>query len=485
MAQSVSLAAVLAMAARVTVDSDTFWHLAAGRWIVQHGEILRTDPFSVTRYGQPWVYPGWLSQLLLFNIHRALGWLGLNLFTMVAVLLVFAIVWEMLSGPPLLRAFVLTLSAAASAIFWSARPQMLTLLLAAGYLWVLRREDTGPSRELWLLPPLMALWANLHGGFAVGFLLVGAYLGAEVLDLVLTWLLKPADRADAWERRRPKVGRLALCLGLCLLAVGINPFGFRMLGYPFQTVAVETLRLHIQEWQSPDFHMTETWPFLAMLLLMAPCFALSTKKRQTSEIVLYLGFSALALSAVRNIALFAVVAAPALARHGGSAIQPLADAIGSGRQLPGRLSRRLNALLAALLVIAAALWAGPRIGAVATEDDLANRFPAGALAYLNAQKPAGPIFNSYNWGGYLLWTSFPQYKSFVDGRTDLFNDEILTDYLSVYTAGRGWERILDSYGVKLILVEPSAPLAVAAEGQGWHRLFLSDQSVLLSKTDGG
>jgi hypothetical protein len=485
MAQAVSLTAVLAMAARVTIDGDTFWHLAAGRWMVEHGQILRTDPFSITRLGQPWVYPGWLSQLLLFGIHQWLGFLGLNLYTMVAVGIVFAIVWTMLAGPPLLRASALALSAATSAIFWSARPQMLTLLLATVYLWILRSEDNKPVWTLWLLPPLMALWANLHGGFAVGFLLIGAFLGAHGLNLVLAWLLRPAERENAWASRRVGMGRLALCLALCMLAVGINPFGLRMLAYPFQTVAVETLRLHIQEWQSPDFHMSGTWPFLAMLLLMVPSFTLSTKPRRTIEFVLYLGFTALALSAARNIALFAIVTAPMLARHGGSAIKPLAESIGAGRQLPARLARRLNVVLACLLVVAAALWASPRIDASATDVALANRFPRGAVTYLNEQHPAGPLLNSYNWGGYLLWTAFPPYMSFVDGRTDLFNDEILTDYLSAYTAGRGWERILDRYGIRLILVEPDAPLAIAAEGAGWLRLVASDQFVLLSSPEGG
>lgn len=485
MVQAVSLTSILAMAAHVTVDSDTFWHLAAGRWMVQHGQILRADPFSITKVGQEWIYPGWLSQLLLFGIHQALGFLGINLFTMGVVLLVFALLWGMLSGPPLLRASVLALSAATSAIFWSARPQMLTLLLAVIYLWVLQKEEERSTKALWMLPPLMALWANLHGGFAVGFILLGAYLAAHLLDLALTWLLRPGERADAWRHQRTDLGRLALCLGLCLLAVGVNPFGWRMLTYPFQTVAVETLRLHIQEWQSPDFHMTATWPFLAMLLLGATALALSAERRRSSEVILYLGFSALALSAARNIALFAIASAPMLARHGGSAVQPIAEAIGAGRQLPGRLARTLNVSLAILMIFALALWASPRVDATATEASLAERFPVETVAYMNSSRPAGPLFNSYNWGGYLLWTSFPRYQSFVDGRTDLFDDEILKEYLAVYTASQGWESILRRYGVKLILVEPAAPLAVAAKAEGWRQLSDDALSVLLFRPEDG
>jgi hypothetical protein len=254
-----------------------------------------------------------------------------------------------------------------------------------------------------------------------------------------------------------------------------------MIAYPLKTVAVASLRQYVQEWQSPNFHEAGTWPFLAMLLVTFTAFSLSRERRRTVEVVLLLAFGAMALSAARNIALYAVVAAPVLARHGASAIKPLADAVGPGRQVSGGLAAALNAATAALIVVASLLWTIPRIGDAATRQALSDRFPAEAVEYLSRVRPDGPVFNSYNWGGYLIWTLYPEYRTFVDGRTDLFNDEILSEYVTAYAGGSGWDSILDQYGIKLILVERSAPLATLASVAGWRQDFTSEQSVILTR----
>ncbi|MCK4692920.1 MAG: hypothetical protein KAT23_04785, partial [Anaerolineales bacterium] len=102
--------AVFTMAMRVSVDTDTWWHLRAGEWIVEQRQILRTDPFSLTRQGEPWIYPGWLAQIGLYGIHNEFGFAGLNLITALMVVLAFVFIWLLLDGPLLMRAFVLLLA---------------------------------------------------------------------------------------------------------------------------------------------------------------------------------------------------------------------------------------------------------------------------------------------------------------------------------------------------------------------------------------
>ncbi len=264
--------AIFTMAVRVSIDTDTWWHLRAGQWIVEHRQILTTDPFSLTRQGQPWIYPGWLAQVGLYLTYAAFGFRGLIVLTALMVTLAFVFVWRASPGPPLLKAFLFLLAAAASGVYWSARPQILSFALAGAFLWILERIRAGSRRGLIALPILMALWVNLHGGFAIGFLLLAVYLGGECLDAVLAGALGQDAWRASWRARWPAVRDLLLAGGASLLAAGANPAGYRMLAYPLKTVSIGVLQEYIQEWQSPNFHHLETLPFLWLLLvtLVAP-----------------------------------------------------------------------------------------------------------------------------------------------------------------------------------------------------------------------
>ena len=163
------------MAARVSIDSDTWWHLRAGQWMVEHHTIPQVDPFSYTRVGAAWQYPGWLVEAPMYWVYQAFGAGGVNLWTAAMVTLAFTFVWRTLSGGPFLRAFILILAAVVSSVYWAARPYLVTFVLAAAFLWILEanRWERSPAALLRLgwLPILMVIWANSHGGFAVGFLL--------------------------------------------------------------------------------------------------------------------------------------------------------------------------------------------------------------------------------------------------------------------------------------------------------------------------
>ena len=218
--------AIFAMSARISIDSDTWWHLRAGQWIVSNHTILQTDIFSTTRNGAPWNYPGWLVEVPLYWIYSATGPAGLNLWTAATVTLAFFFVWLTLSGGVFLRAFTLILATAVSAVYWAARPYLVTFLLAAIFLWVLEGWRWKPTRKkerlLWLLPLLMVIWANSHGGFAVGFILIGIYLAGEILGwLSLRWRMHRQTINDKQqvEAMQARLIRLGIILALTVLAV--------------------------------------------------------------------------------------------------------------------------------------------------------------------------------------------------------------------------------------------------------------------------
>jgi len=480
---AIAFVGVAAMAVRVSADGDTFWHLRAGEWILEHRQALNADPFSLTRNGQPWEYPGWLAEVVLYGAYEVLGYAGLNLLTAGSVVLAFALLWPSLEGPPLLRAFILSLAAATSAVYWSARPQILSFVLTAAFLLVLEKWRAAGLRRLWVLPALMALWANLHGGFAIGFLILMVYLAGSLIELGAAVIFSGVLLQDAWRGKKAEIVGLVTAGLLSAAAVGLNPHGLSLLLYPFKTVSIGVLRDYIQEWQSPSFHRLEVQPFLWMLLLGTLAFALSSMPKRPSELIGFLGFGAMALLAGRNIALFALVAAPPLARHAGSALEPLTRRIRRGRQVPPRVAGILNASILVLVLAAAVLKITIPLRDEVNSEALQDRLPVAAVDWIRVHRPAGPLFNSYNWGGYILWALYPDYPSFVDGRTDLFDDAILNEYLLTWRADSGWEEVFARWGIRLALLEPDAPLVLALEAEGWSRLYEDDQAVILGRPD--
>jgi len=477
--------AVLAMAVRPSVDTDTWWHLRAGEWILENRQILREDVFSFTMQGTAWEYPGWLAEIVMAGAHRLAGLAGLSLFTAVAVIAGLSLVWPLLEGPLLLRTAVLLLAAATSAIYWSARPQILSFALTGLTLYLLDRAIPRRPRLWWPLPMALALWGNLHGGFALGLILIGTSLLGEMSEMLVGDPARGVAIHEAWRARRRG---LAVITGLGLLsalAVGLNPFGLDLLAYPWKTVSIGTLQASIQEWQSPDFHSAAVQPFLVMLIALLLSVAGSRRPMTALEVVRSAAFTALALLAARNIASFALVTAPILSRHLSSTWDRWSHLLRPSRPLPEALTRPLNLVLAALLTVAAAGWAILQLDASTLQRHVGVLVPVEAFDRLAEQAPSGNLFHSYNWGGYVLWRLYPTYPSFVDGRTDVFSAEVLDEYQAAWGARPAWSHVLDKYEVDNVLIEPQAPLAEALRLSGWVIAYEDARAILLRRPGEG
>jgi hypothetical protein len=475
-----ALLAVFTMAVRISADTDTWWHLGAGRWMVENRQLLMADPFSLTRAGQAWTNPSWLAQLLLYGTFQVAGLPGLNLLTALMVTLAFACAWPLMEGPGLLRAFVLVAAATASGVYWSARPQIMSFALTGACL-LLLEKGRGDRRLLLALPVLIAVWANIHGGFIIGLLMIGIYLGGEVLEGAADRLGPGFEWGVIWQQRKRPVLSLSLLLLVCAAAVSLNPYGPRLLGYPLETLSIGTLQLTIDEWQSPDFHSVDSMPFLAMLLGTMLLVAMSPARKTGRELLLFAALAALALIARRNIALFALGVAPVAARHAWAVLGLLRlKRSFHSKPVPAGVARIVNLTLLALLATAAGAKMIEPLSAARNEQAVREQQPLDALAHLKAAQPIGPLFNSYTWGGYLIWDVWPDYLTFVDGRTDLFEDQVLSEYLTVWNAGEGWEQILRAYGIRLALIEPQAPVVDGMKDAGWRVLYSDRQAVLLA-----
>lgn len=483
---TVTFLSIFAMALRVAMDTDTWWHLRTGETIVEEHTIPKTDSFSYTRTGERWVYPSaaWLMELKIFHLYDRFGPGGLNLWVAGAVTLAFAFVYLSLSGGLFLRAFALVLAAAASAVYWAARPYMASFVLSAVFLWILEDFRWRRNNRLVWLPFLMILWANSHPGFAVGFILLAVYIADEATRwLGERWTSRRGlsiKRRDVDQALHGRMGALLL-VGLAM-AVGVclNPSGPSLLLYPFQTVSIGVLRDFIQEWQSPDFHQLNVLPFALLLFSTLAAFAFSKQRVVVSDLLLLLVFGFMALLAGRNIALFALAAPIALTRHATPLVEELRKRIGlrssKTTAAPG-WQRTLNIAIVVFLATAVAFKAATVLPAKFNESVFSRGLPVGAVGYIKREHPPGHVFNSYNWGGYLIW-ELRDYPVYVDGRTDLYSDELLTGWLDIVGAQPGWQAQLEAWDVQLILLEPHWPLSKVLAYEGWQLIYEDDVSVL-------
>ncbi len=241
-------------------DPDVWWHLQNGRLVWTLGRVPTGDLYSYTVPGARWIMQQWLIEAVLYGIEQTLGyWANVLLFGLVTVS-VYGLLFRLLRAEGAGRPLTVGAMGAAMVLdapTWGVRPQVWTTLLCLIFLAVLLRyHRVGPDRALWLLPPLMLLWANIHAGFTVGLLLLGAALVGEAINRGLGWSAAPL---------RPLLFVSVACAGVSLL----TPNGLDLWLYPLTYLGGPggnpSLR-YVQEWQPPDLRAFAALPLLSSLL---------------------------------------------------------------------------------------------------------------------------------------------------------------------------------------------------------------------------
>lgn len=467
----ITFIALFAMAVRTPVDTDMYWHLRTGQFILQTHSIPLSDPFSWTALGTPWVDVHWLSQVILFSTYALLGTAGLALLVAALVVLAFIFVWKQMEGNPLLRAFIVVLAAAAAGAVWTPRSQMGTFVLTAlvGYLVYLFKWKQ--IDRLWVIPIVFVLWVNLHGGYISGFMLLGAVLAGEIANRVLGFT---GPEVLNWKRWR-KLLIITLISGAALL---INPYTINALLLPFKTVNIGVLQDFIQEWAAPNFHELYQQPMVWMLLLTLVVIGWSGRRLDATDAALLVVFAYISFLARRNIGLFALICAPVLSRHAAALISRYRW----GQRPLSKGVPLLNWIVLIVITLAALLKVIVPITPAAQQQAENKILPAKAADWIVAQQPAGPLFNSYNWGGYLLWRLWPQYPIYTDGRTDVYDNAFLQEYLKIVTGQLDAPTLFDERGIKLVMVEQESPLAAQLLKSGnWHEAYRDEMAVVLTR----
>jgi hypothetical protein len=470
---AILFAAIYIMATREISDPDFWWHLRTGKYILETGSIPHTDVFSFTSSGKEWVTHEWLSEILIYTLFRAGGFTLLIIIFAGIITAAFAIVYFRSPARPFLAGFVVLGGALATMPTWGVRPQMLSLLLTSVFLFLLDRyQDYGDIRFVIPLVPLTILWVNLHSGFALGLVLVAVYIiGIEI---------EPREPSTS-QTNDHRLRNLIIIFILCLLTVMANPNGARMYSYPIETLTSPTMQRYIQEWFSPDFHQIEFQPFALLLIALIASALWARARMSATAILLAVIFGYASLRSARNIPIFALVAVPILTRQ-------LAEGLRAHGWLRVRASlapppRALGFLNAALLFALLGV-VSLRVYEISENQMRVEqaKFPAKAASLILDQKPAPYLYNSYAWGGYLIWRLYPEYRVFIDGRADVYGDRFIEDFLRIYRAEPGWNDQLSKVDVRLVLVEPDSPLALAlASSSSWDQVYADDHSALFER----
>ena len=466
-------------AAGMLGDGDTGWHVKTGEWILANRRIPSQDMFSYTKAGQPWFAWEWLWDLSFGWMHQHAGMAAVILASMLVLCCTSVLLFRLVRracGNALLAILIMFLVTGASAIHWLARPHLFTLLFAVIFYSLLTRVNEGHTRLLWWLPALMVVWTNLHGGFFVGLILVGAYAGGELLRALLEARMESARRAVPY----------LLAGAGCMLATLINPYTYHLHQHIFEYLTDKYQYKNIVEFQSFNFHHPVTVFFEPMLLLGLAAAVWSLARRDYIHALLIGGWAHLALIAVRNTPIFMMVAAVPVAamlqklmedlpasnlanwlRLAASRAAHFAAEFGETDSIP-----RLHLASAGAACFLAALFYAPNAPAMCRAQYDAARYPAKAVEFLQKDSSGDTIFTDDTWGGYLIYRLYPVNKVFIDGRSDFYGSTFNEKYLDVMNVHYGWEKQLDQYHVNAILLPVETPLAATLKvSPRWHPIY--------------
>ena len=481
---------------------DFWWHLATGRAIVAQGAIPTVDTFSYTRTGQPFYNQGWLAELFMYGLYQ-LG--DVHLIVLVQAL-VMALAYGMLLRLCVIRSGRLRLSVALlllttlplSFTNWVVRPQSYTFPLFVGFLTILSEYRLGRSNRLWLMPPLMALWVNMHGAFVLGLVLIGITFVGEALKI----LGKPKNQEPRTENQEPEQttknkeqndtqhttlvlnSQFFLWGALTALATLLNPRGVGVLSYVRNLLGSNAVTKLVEEWAPPTIRDAGGNGLIFFLFLIGVAVVLiyARTRPDLTDMLLLGAFLWLALGATRNIVWFGFVATPLVAVQAATLL-PAATA----RRHPG--SPVLNAMLVGLLSLLLLIglpWVKPALlppsfGALLSEDT-----PVGAVDFMRGQA-ARPrhLFHTEGFGSYLMWAA-PEQPVFIDTRIELYPYEQWVDYINLGQANNVSE-LLHKYDIDGLLLNKkrqAALVEVARADPAWQTRYEDEQVIYLLKRAG-
>jgi tetratricopeptide (TPR) repeat protein len=472
-------------AANKIADPDFWWHLKTGEWIWQHKAIPYVDPFSYTFKGAEWINYEWLFHALIYPIYKLGGFGGLIAFETIVVLLTFLILFfacrEVDGGNRWLSITILFMTLLVAWGRFSIRPQIISFLLLALYLYllILHQEERITTRRLMLfLIPAHILWVNVHGSFLLGIFLVGAYALGRFVPLALSHHrnLKPVFQD------RQLQGLLLLCL-LLVVASFFNPYTYRIFLIPIKTAVAEEALRSIAEWIPVDirslglFVIDDTMWFRILFLIGAVSFLIRLDNlKKVENVVIFTLFSYMAFKHIRFCVDFALVTTPMI--------------ISNLAQFRWRVRRWKWAFFLPLVILI--LFSAYTVRGLIRLNRLGlgiwTNYPEMTVNFLKEHNVRGNIYNDYGYAGYLIWNLWPDISVFMDGRTPtIYDQDFFWLYRMTTQKKEVWKKVAERYGIDIVLMRDERDTGYAYlsyllnEDEDWMLVAFDDVSSLYMK----
>ena len=458
--------------------TDLWGHLAYGQWIWETGALPTTEPLMPLAQGVPMIDTAWLSQLIGYGAVRAFGVTALQLLYGTTITLCAGLLlWRFYSrsrnvGMTLLGFGILTL------VNWQQlmiiRPQLAGYLCFIALLIVLTRSRW--SRAYWIaIPALFALWANLHGSFPVGLGLLGCFCAGRAVDVLRR------TRSFASIFYDDRVRRYFLLAELAAVAVLLNPYGLMLYAEVFSITGSENL-MDLVEWEPLQLRMMQGQAAAVAALALVFAYRLSPRRVSAVEVLLLIGFGTAALWTSRMILWWAPLAAYYLVLHGSAAWKRFRRIRTAPEPSPrSGLCTVVTAGLA-WIFIALTPFYGAMQGSEVKMDRAVSRFtPLGAVEFLKKNPPKGQVFNTYEWGDYLLWAGPKNMQIFAASHAHLIPTDVWDHYMQIINVESGWDNRLDRYGVNTVVVDHtyrSALINRLKQSEKWRVRYEDDVAVV-------
>ncbi len=454
-------------------DGDTGYHIRAGEFILDTLSIPRYDIFSYLTPPPQWIAHEWLSEVVMASIHRSFGLTGIVIFFSFLLSFVYYLLFKIIrkyKGNIILAVFIVLLVLCSSVLHWLARPHIFSLVLIVIWYYLLDAFQYNHRNYLYLMPPIMLLWVNLHGGFISGFILNGIYLFGNFIKFFF-----PQEEERASYKKKARI--LGLTTVACLLVTLINPYSYHILLFPFKLVSNKFIMDHVNEFLSPNFHSVAVMPFKYLLFFMIAILAISRKQLKLIELVLVLVFINMALYSARYIPLFAIIAAPILAKQANLILK---QADGGFINFFKTRSDNIAAIDASAKGYLWPVTAVLIVAVFTATGRIEYRFdevkkPVAAVEFLRNVPLKGNMFCEDEFGDYIIYSAYPQYKVFFDGRSDMYGVERLKEYLKVMGFEPGWEKIIEKYNINWIIFNADSVLSRFLLEKNEWRLIYADK----------
>ena len=462
---------------------DFWWHLKMGEVIASTGSIPRTDIFSFTAAGQPFIIHNWLAEVIYYGVYRTGGFpllIGFNVLLLVAALL--PVCYLCRKATVELWIAVASAGLAAFGMFCNMRPQVFSFVLFSLFLWALADYRDRRRDWLWALPPLMALWVNLHGAFVVGLGLMALILVCETTRSLMT-------RAGSNRLSKLQLAKLGIVLLLCAIATLANPEGYSVYTYISTVLHDPSSQLFVIEWQPPRIDTIQGALLFYLPFFLSIVILIYAKEAPNlTDLALFLCFAAFGLTATRNSIWFLLVNSPLVARFLTSTGWPKSlPILRRGRR--GTVSYEwLNYLIlgmATVIIIMFSPWLQPRLFQTSL---LEAKTPVAAVDYIEKSSMEGNIFHPQIYGDYLIWRLWPRHRAYFDGRVHLYGEGFVRNYQRIFRDTH-WEELLEKQNIRHLLLDKDGDarwgserlIKEARESGRWRLLYEDELSALLEK----